>query len=300
MLKSTGRNVLISGKWLMISSPFPDHEDNNPSFGIHSETGSFNCLGCERHGNIKELKEVLSDLDLLEIDQLDTPSELKWMDALKSIHESYDMKDRKEYQFSSFRDGKTREMGREEYSYARQRGLDANTIKEMNLGIIHHVDYGDRLVFPVCDKIGVIWYEGRAIRKDTTPKYWRPLNTQSSNVLYNYVNVLEENYVIVVEGVIDVAILHQWGYPAVCCFGSRLYSNQYILLSNFESVYFCFDGDLTGRKAMKTIREDIMRDLGNQASDFYFIILPANKDIPDISESFFQKRFNKAKKIVVL
>ncbi|MBF0158979.1 MAG: hypothetical protein HQL58_05595 [Magnetococcales bacterium] len=47
-----------SGECWQGHCPFPDHEDRNPSFTVYAD-GRFNCFGCQRHGSIIDLQQLL-------------------------------------------------------------------------------------------------------------------------------------------------------------------------------------------------------------------------------------------------
>lgn len=64
-LQQLGGNQKTAGEWRMICCPFPDHQDKSPSCGVYMRRdggrrslGSFNCLGCGKHGDWNKLAEV--------------------------------------------------------------------------------------------------------------------------------------------------------------------------------------------------------------------------------------------------
>lgn len=50
--KRTGRG------WIGVC-PFPDHQDNTPSFVIYPDTQSYHCFGCEKNGKASWFKREM-------------------------------------------------------------------------------------------------------------------------------------------------------------------------------------------------------------------------------------------------
>jgi 5S rRNA maturation endonuclease (ribonuclease M5) len=64
-LSRLGGRQKAAGDWKMVCCPFPDHQDNSPSCGVYlrkdnpyRQLGSFNCLGCGKHGDWNKFAEV--------------------------------------------------------------------------------------------------------------------------------------------------------------------------------------------------------------------------------------------------
>lgn len=47
------------GNRVIYSCPLPGHEDHEPSFTVYTDTNTFRCYGCDRHGTIIDLVAAL-------------------------------------------------------------------------------------------------------------------------------------------------------------------------------------------------------------------------------------------------
>ncbi len=176
-------------------------------------------------------------------------------------------------------------------SYLKQRGFDDETVNEFGVGLApdewsaltdrlladgfkpeqleqaglssrarndNLIDrFRNRIMFPIHDRRGrVIAFGGRDLGADG-PKY---LNSAESPVfhkgreLYRLFNVRKGGLperLLVVEGYMDAAALHQFGFPeAVATLGTAVTADHLELMFRATSVVvFCFDGDAAGRRA---------------------------------------------------
>lgn len=118
--------------------------------------------------------------------------------------------------------------------------------------------FRNRLMFPIIDVRGnVIGFGGRVL-DDSKPKYLNSNETiifNKRNNLFglNFAKKTKENYIILVEGNIDVVTLHQFGFDnAVASLGTSLTEEQVTLLSKYtEQVVLTYDGDEAGQRAAK-------------------------------------------------
>ncbi|TAL75889.1 MAG: DNA primase [Rhodanobacter sp.] len=149
--------------------------------------------------------------------------------------------------------------------------------------------FRERLMFPILDRRGrVIAFGGRVIGADQGPKYLNSPETplfHKGRELFALWQVKQANpklaRIVVVEGYMDVAALHQAGLPiAVATLGTATTSEHAErLFRSANDVVFCFDGDRAGRAAAwKALDAALpcLRD-GRQA---YFLFLPDPED-PD-------------------
>ena len=147
--------------------------------------------------------------------------------------------------------------------------------------------FRDRVMFPIHDRRGrVIAFGGRAL-SDRGPKYMNSPETpvfHKGRELYRLYQVrrggLPER-ILVVEGYMDAAALHQFGFTnAVATLGTAVTPDHLDLLFKATPVVvFCFDGDRAGRQAAWRGLETalpLMKD--NREVRFFF--LPEGED-PD-------------------
>ena len=138
--------------------------------------------------------------------------------------------------------------------YTDQELKDADLVGEKNGRIYDR--FRNRLMFPIIDVRGnVIGFGGRVL-DDSTPKY---LNTSETMIFnkrknlfgLNFAKKSKLDYIILVEGNIDVVALHQYGFDcAVASLGTSLTEEHAALLSRYtEKVVLTYDSDEAGQRA---------------------------------------------------
>lgn len=123
----------------------------------------------------------------------------------------------------------------------------------------YYAKFNNRIMFPIFDINGkVLGFGGRILGNENTAKY---INSQQSKIFnksrllygYNFAkeSVFKERKIIVVEGYIDVIMLHQAGFKnAVATLGTALTKEHLPLLSRGEvDILLCYDGDNAGLNA---------------------------------------------------
>ena len=167
--------------------------------------------------------------------------------------------------------------------------------------------FRDRLMFPIHNTKGnVIGFGGRVLSDKDNPKYLNSPETplfSKSKELYGLYHCRKYSrridYILVVEGYMDVIALHQQGITSVVATLGTATSPAHlqVLSRSAETIVFCFDGDKAGRdaawKALKTSLPAITAGLLIK-----FLILPNGED-PDTlikreSVKSFSKRINDA------
>ncbi|NRT75482.1 DNA primase [Clostridium beijerinckii] len=176
-------------------------------------------------------------------------------------------------------------------NYLRTKGYKDNLLLEAGLiskseksGNVYD-KFRNRVMFPVFDVRGkVIGFGGRVL-DDSKPKY---LNSPETMIFQKGINLyglnfaiknkLKEDYIIIVEGYMDLISLHQSGITnVVASLGTALTVNQARLLKRYvNKVIISYDADLAGQTA--TLRGlEILRGAG---FDVKVLIVPDGKD-PD-------------------
>ncbi len=119
--------------------------------------------------------------------------------------------------------------------------------------------FRDRLMFPIHNSKGnVIAFGGRVLSSEDQPKYLNSPETpifSKSKELYGLYHCRKYSrsidYVLVVEGYMDVVALHQGGITrCVATLGTATTDQHLQILSRTtNTIIFCFDGDRAGRDA---------------------------------------------------
>ncbi|MCL2075203.1 MAG: DNA primase [Betaproteobacteria bacterium] len=154
--------------------------------------------------------------------------------------------------------------------------------------------FRDRIIFPIINAKGAtIGFGGRVIEQGE-PKYLNSPETslfEKGRELFGLPQARQtlraENRAIVVEGYMDVAALAERGIGnALATLGTattREHTQK--LFRQVDSVVFCFDGDMAGRKAAWRALENALDSL-TEIKSVSFVFLPDGED-PD---SFTRKR----------
>lgn len=148
--------------------------------------------------------------------------------------------------------------------------------------------FRDRVMFPIRDKAGhVIGFGGRVI-DNSLPKYLNSPETKlfhKGKELYGLyearISNRELNYIIVVEGYMDVIALAQAGITqVVATLGTATTNNHIQQLSRYtQKIIFCFDGDKAGKAAAWRALE-ITLPILQEGMQVHFLFLPDGED-PD-------------------
>ncbi len=136
----------------------------------------------------------------------------------------------------------------------------------------------DRIVFPISDVLGnVVAFTARSLGA-AQPKYLNSPETplyNKSRTLYglNFAKnaIKEKNYVVLVEGQMDVLSLHQNNVAqAVASSGTAITETQIQILSKYTTNFLlAFDNDDAGRATTKKVIEMLLRsDLNGKVVDF--------------------------------
>ena len=151
--------------------------------------------------------------------------------------------------------------------------------------------FRNRVMFPIADLKGrTIAFGGRALDPDAPAKYLNSPETplfHKGHVLFNAHRARpaahDKGRVIAVEGYMDVAALHEAGFPeTVAPLGTALTEDQLKLLWRMApEPILCFDGDAAGRRAAFRAVETALPHL-RAGRSVQFVFLPDGADPDDL------------------
>ena len=178
--------------------------------------------------------------------------------------------------------------------------LEAGILKKGAKGLYDPM--GFRLVFPVFNLYGeVVAYTGRTLKKNSkfakylntseTKIYSKRKNLYAINLVRKYIKQEKFDYLIIVEGNMDVIALNKAGFRNVIAgMGTALTIEQAKLIKRFvNKVYICYDGDFAGKKATLAGLQ-ILKD---QGLDIMVMSLPNGKDPDDVIQEGGKDAFDK-------
>ena len=318
----------------------PFHDEKSPSFTVSSQKQFYHCFGCGAHGtaigflmahdglDFPSAIEELAQMVGLEVPRTSGGPPAERFDSL------YDALNAAQQWFRQSLGRSEPAKG-----YLRSRGFDKATVNEFGLGyapdqwqgLSDHLTaqgfevktlekaglvtlknnrpidkFRDRVMFPIHDRRGrVIAFGGRALG-DQGPKYMNSPETpvfHKGRELYRLYQVRKgglPEHILVVEGYMDAAALHQFGLTdAVATLGTAVTSEHLDLLFRATPVViFCFDGDRAGRQAAWRGLETAMSVIKDNR-EVRFLFLPEGEDpdslVRDRGEGAFREALEQAK-----
>lgn len=285
------------------------HQDKeSPSLSFFKNSNTYKCFGCGKHGDLIILVQELEGVGFQNACKIigDNVGYEVTLTPLNPYHETY----------KNTMDNHTRRYWynlRNNYmaqSYLQNRGITQQTINEFRIGLTDTQEYlfrkemggiGYRISFPILEpknkNAKCIGMGYRAIL-DEKPKYINDTNQDGvgnkdpllagvfikGNCLYGYTQAYEfikqSNYVILVEGYMDVISLHQANIKNVVgAMGTSITPAQVILLSRLtKNVLLIMDSDNAGINSMQKILPELYR----AGMTVKICILDKGKDPADI------------------
>lgn len=174
--------------------------------------------------------------------------------------------------------------------YLLKRGYTIEDLKTVGLVNDKGFDrFQGRLIFPIWDaKERVVAFGGRALQADQMPKYLNSQDTplfHKGKILYaqhfGFSNVQQDNPPIVVEGYMDVLMMHQHGFTTAVAPLGTAFTDYHMnrLWQRHAAPVMCFDGDFAGQNAAFRVTQKIFPLLKPNFS-VGFCFLPNGED-PD-------------------
>ncbi len=161
--------------------------------------------------------------------------------------------------------------------------------------------FRDRIMFPILNQKGqIIGFGGRVLEQEE-PKYLNSPETilfEKGRELYNFFSarraIREANYVVVVEGYMDVIALAQHGIDNTVAALGTATTGIHIqkLLRQTDNIVFCFDGDRAGRKAAWRALENSLALLSD-GKHLGFLFLPEGEDPDSYVNRYGKESFEK-------
>lgn len=158
----------------------------------------------------------------------------------------------------------------------------------------------NRLLFPMLTVQGTfLGFQGRVLSNDaitkTNPKYWHQ-TYDKPRFLYglheNQELIQELDFVVLLEGNIDVVTLWQCGIPAVAKHGPYLSKYQASLIRRYtKNVIDWFDNDAGGIEASKG-QQDMLREFGCE------VYKVQSKRYKDANELYLAEGVSKVRKLI--
>lgn len=146
-----------------------------------------------------------------------------------------------------------------------------------------------RIIWPVHGRDGTLL--GAEARNITgkEPKVCYPTGINLKRTLYLSENSKRNDWIVLVEGIVDEQTLENWQYSCGSTFSSGISREQSIMLHAYARVYCAYDGDKGGFEGLISVVRRIY-----DACLIYDVKLPKGKDPNDLSQYEFDTAFAKA------
>lgn len=280
----------------------PFHNEKTPSFFISPSRQSFYCFGCGAKGDmfsfIEEIEGVdfrgalklLADKAGVEL-EYQSPAKKTEKDKISEVvqlaSEFFEEKRKgnpavdeylisrgvNEESIGKWRIGYAKDEWRSLYDHLVSLGFNKEIL--IKAGLVKNVEgdasknpydvFRGRIIFPLSDRAGrIIAFSGRALKKETEPKYLNSPDTilfNKSETLYGFDKAKEEirkkNYAVLVEGQLDLVLSHQAGVANTVASSGTAFTPAHLesLKKLSSRIILAFDGDEAGEKAAQKSTE---------------------------------------------
>lgn len=286
----------------------PFHQEKTPSMMVSPAKQIWKCFGCGRGGD--HFKFIMEAEHLEFGDALRLLAQKAGVTLQPRTQAEHQTRDKKEtlYTINNLASRVFHKILMEQpaaksaLEYLKKRGLSEATIKKFCLGFAPRKfdlreflikrgysaadiskagnpdKFFERIMFPINDVLGhTIAFTGRSLG-ESQPKYLNSPDTplfSKSRTIYGLnfarVGIKDKNYVVLVEGQIDVLALHQAGVEqTVASSGTAITETQIQTLSKYTPNFLlAFDNDEAGRMTTKKVIEMLLRlDLNGKVVSF--------------------------------
>lgn len=294
------------GRELNYNCISPTHRDRNASAFINSITGKWHCFSCLKSGNLQSfvkivsgeninLRDLLNDKDIarFKINSIYTESVKK----ILSYEDTVEFKSTYAMVSENFIPA-GRSLDALKY-LIKKRKLTKETIRKFKLMFAPEGEFENRIVIPYVKNGDVVGINTRDIGTSKLRYRYFINHIPFHDYIYNYENVVDFNYCILVEGPFDLMYMHQCGFKNVLStLNTSINDEQISILSEFKKIIFCFDFDIetqAGQKAVLKHAENILSHIPDKP--IYSVELPPGKDPDDCSYDELKLAFTKMKRI---
>ncbi|AFQ22274.1 DNA primase [Pectobacterium phage My1] len=252
--KDTGGDIIIQ-------CLNPEHNDATPSLRVDPASGAMHCLSCGFGKGIPSIyhyfNESINEASAALLRVRKRIGELRGVTSSLSIPEDA-------------------VLVTEDY-----RDISKETLSKYYA--FNHVDWPDRIVFPITDAVGrILFFLGRRMNGTNSMKY-----VVKPRGIPPPVFPLRHNtpVLVLVEGIFDMLNLEDKGMPNTsCCFGTHQFTANNIqdklapfIISGTKTVVILLDNDESGLKASEVLYK-LIRDKTNLRPVIASELLPAGKD----------------------
>ncbi len=306
----------------------PFHNEDTPSFVVSQNKGIFKCFGCGKSGDVVAFVQEFKRIDFVEaLEEIanitnftliyDKSYEKKdYKPTIENVNAFYmqNINKAKEYLVSRGVNEdsiKKFELGfapsnKDQLEYFANSLLNQDYLRDLGITSIKkdkiYARITNRLTFPTRNHSGkLVGFSGRILPKDKREaKYLNSPQTKlydKSNLLYGYFqakdNIYKKKVITIVEGHLDVILLHQAGFNTSVGLGGTALTSQHILKlikKTDAKVLLCLDNDRAGREAT----QKAAKLLSSYEIDGGVVVLDEGQDPADMIQDGKKKELLKS------
>lgn len=297
------------GREILFRCPF--HDDHKASMSMNTETTQYHCFSCNAGGS--SLKTFIERITGEKIDfRQFVKEEDELIAKINTIYKTSadnilcyendaDFQLRFREEFSNFIPATKSDVA---YTYLKdKRKLTDVTINAFRLKYAVRGDYQSRIIIPYFSKNTMLGFNSRLIGADKgflkDLRYRYLINTVAfKGYIYNYENLVGNDYCILVEGPFDLMWMVQCGFKNVISTLTTRVDYEHIFnLTRFKNFIFCFDNDENeaGYKAVIRASELIHTCLPDR--NVLFMTLPPKCDPNECSKEELEYSMKRLRKI---
>jgi len=233
-----------TGNYHFTQCPFPEHNDEDPSFALRLDKGTFRCFGCGKYGRIEELPALLNRPHVI-------LRNFSHSFKTSNNQRTYEDKIVEESLINSFQ--KILWMNPNHLNRIRGRVPNDQIIKDYKLGYYPKLA---RYSFPiyengVCRNVKLMSFNKTQFKQINWGEgFGKPR-------LYGRRNLFSER-IIICAGEWDCLVLQSFGFPAIAnTAGENTWFDDWSLLFQDKRVFLVFDQDETGEKSRIKIAKSL-------------------------------------------
>ena len=243
--------------------PICGKEKENPDFTINIKTQKYYCFATGKGGTLEQLKKEYN-FDITNIEKID-PQELE-------EREQKPIKNFNEFFINSQKD-----FNNEWLEYLKNRGITNIN----NINKVCRMGKNNLMMLPLTDGQNIVAIKYRSIDKKISSE-----KGSSTDYFLNWQNMTGTNYIVIVEGEIDLLSALETGHNNVVSlpFGAtniKCVKHQKEWLSKFEKIIIATDNDKAGRES----KEKIINELKEIFPKIYDVDLGEYKDFNEVLQA---------------
>lgn len=267
LLERLGIEAERRGVWLWAPCPYPDHEEDTPSWHIRDDVdderhGFHKCFGCGRSGYPVHLVE-----ELLGLDRDDARDWLKSSENTAPPKLDLEVEIEEPTVRRSFRLPAGVTLAPLERwvtparRYAESRNITGAEVDAWGLGYAVDGKLAGRVVLPIRDARGaVVSYAARDYTGQSLRKYLAPGADEGANraaVFGEHLWGASRDCLVLIEGPVDALAVARLAWKVGAVQGSNWTPSHLLKLRGWEVILIASDNDKAGNKLADAIREEV-------------------------------------------